>query len=81
MQRTRIKICGLTRPQDVIEAVASGADAVGFVCYGPSPRYVAQEHLRELAAAVPPFVTPVLLFVNAPLQLVDSCLAQVPQAV
>ncbi|MGQ2981706.1 MAG: phosphoribosylanthranilate isomerase, partial [Polaromonas sp.] len=41
--RTRIKICGLTREEDVDAAVAAGADAVGFVMYAPSPRYVSAE--------------------------------------
>jgi phosphoribosylanthranilate isomerase len=63
--RTRIKICGLTREQDVDAAVAAGADAVGFVLYKPSARYVSAARAAELAARLPPFVTPVLLFVNA----------------
>ena len=63
-QRTRIKICGLTREQDVDAAVAAGADAIGFVLYKPSPRYVSPERAVELARRLPPFVTPVLLFVN-----------------
>lgn len=64
VQRTRIKICGLTREQDVDAAVAAGADAIGFVLYKPSPRYVSPERAAELARRLPPFVTPVLLFVN-----------------
>ena len=63
-QRTRIKICGLTREEDVDAAVAAGADAIGFVLYKPSPRYVSPERAVELARRLPPFVTPVLLFVN-----------------
>ncbi len=63
--RTRIKICGLTREQDVDAAVASGADAVGFVLYPASPRAVTPERAAQLARRLPPFVTPVLLFVNA----------------
>jgi phosphoribosylanthranilate isomerase len=63
-QRTRIKICGLTREQDVDAAVAAGADAIGFVLYKASPRYVSPERAAELARRLPPFVTPVLLFVN-----------------
>jgi phosphoribosylanthranilate isomerase len=63
-RRTRIKICGLTREQDVDAAVQAGADAVGFVLYPPSPRYVTPERAAELARRLPPFVTPVLLFVN-----------------
>ena len=64
VQRTRIKICGLTREQDVDAAVAAGADAIGFVLYKASPRYVSPERAAELASRLPPFVTPVLLFVN-----------------
>ncbi len=63
--RTRIKICGLTREEDVDAAVAAGADAVGFVMYQASPRYITTERAVELARRLPPFVTPVLLFVNA----------------
>lgn len=62
--RTRIKICGLTREADVDAAVAAGADAIGFVLYDKSPRHVSIERAAELARRLPPFVTPVLLFVN-----------------
>jgi phosphoribosylanthranilate isomerase len=62
--RTRIKICGLTREQDVDAAVAAGVDAIGFVMYDKSPRYVTPQRAAELARRLPPFVTPVLLFVN-----------------
>ena len=64
LHRTRIKICGLTREQDVDAAVHAGADAVGFVLYAPSPRAVTPQRAAQLAARLPPFVTPVLLFVN-----------------
>ncbi|MFT4193149.1 phosphoribosylanthranilate isomerase [Ottowia sp.] len=63
--RTRIKICGLTREQDVDAAVAAGADAIGFVLYPKSPRHVAPARAAELACRLPAMVTPVLLFVNA----------------
>jgi phosphoribosylanthranilate isomerase len=63
--RTRIKICGLTREQDVQAVVAAGADAIGFVFYQKSPRYVTPERAAELIAAVPPFIACVGLFVNA----------------
>ena len=59
MSRTRIKICGLTRPQDVRAAVAGGADAIGFVFYPPSPRAVSIEQAAELVALLPPFVVSV----------------------
>jgi phosphoribosylanthranilate isomerase len=62
---TRIKICGLSREADVEAAVAAGADAIGFVFYAKSPRAVTPERARALAALLPPFVTPVGLFVNA----------------
>ncbi len=63
--RTRIKICGLTREQDVDAAVQAGADAIGFVLYAKSPRAVSLSRAIELAQRLPAFVTPVLLYVNA----------------
>jgi len=63
-QRTRIKVCGLTRAQDVQAAVAAGVDAIGFVLYAKSPRAVSAERAAQLAQLLPPFITPVLLFVN-----------------
>lgn len=65
MQRTRIKICGLTREQDVAAAVAAGADALGFVFYAKSARHVTLARAAELCRGLPPFVTAVGLFVNA----------------
>lgn len=79
--RTRIKICGLTREVDVAAACAAGADAVGFVCYPKSPRYVDPHRLHALAREVGPFTTPVLLFVNAAPDLVDAVREAVPTAV
>ncbi len=78
--RTRIKICGLTREADITAAVAAGADAVGFVCYPKSPRHVTPTRLRAFARALPPFVAPVLLFVNAAADLVEDALAAMPAA-
>jgi phosphoribosylanthranilate isomerase len=63
-RRTRIKICGLTREEDVDAAVQAGADAIGFVLYAKSPRAVSLARARELARRLPTFVTPVLLYVN-----------------
>jgi phosphoribosylanthranilate isomerase len=62
--RTRIKICGLTREADVDAAVQAGADAIGFVLYPKSPRFVSAQRAAELSKRLPAFVTPVLLFVN-----------------
>lgn len=63
--RTRIKICGLTREADVDAAVEAGADAIGLVMYPRSPRFITVERAAALARRLPPFVTPVALFVNA----------------
>ncbi len=76
--RTRIKICGLTREQDVDAAVTAGADAVGFVFYPKSPRYVTPARAAELARRLPPFVTPVGLFVNASDDELNAALAALP---
>ena len=74
----RVKMCGLTRLEDVLVAVEAGADAIGLVFYPPSPRYVDLDKAAELARAVPPFVTIVGLFVNANPALVRETLAVVP---
>jgi phosphoribosylanthranilate isomerase len=62
--RTRIKICGITRPEDARMAAESGADAIGLVFYAPSPRCISPEQACAIIAAVPPFVTVVGLFVD-----------------
>ncbi|CAN1563090.1 TrpF Phosphoribosylanthranilate isomerase [Burkholderiaceae bacterium] len=80
MNRTRIKICGLTREQDVAEAVAAGVDAIGFVIYAKSARAVTAERAGELARLLPAFVTPVLLFVNETPEAIARACAQVPGA-
>lgn len=78
--RTRIKICGLTREQDVDDAVAAGVDAIGLNQYAPSPRFVSLQRAVELARRLPAFVTPVLLFVNAPVDVVLEALRALPHA-
>lgn len=75
---TRIKICGLTREEDVDAAVAAGADAIGFVFYPASPRYVVPQRAAELARRIPPFVDTVGLFVNATAEAVRAVCAAVP---
>ena len=62
--RTRIKICGITRPGDARAAAEAGADAIGLVFYPPSPRYLSGERAIEIRDALPPFVQTVALFVN-----------------
>ena len=79
--RTRIKICGLTREEDVRATVAAGADALGLVFYPKSPRYVTPQRAGELAAAVPPFVSIVGLFVNPTLEEVQEVLLEAPLTV
>ena len=78
MSMTRIKICGLTRAQDVDAAVEAGADAVGLVFYPESARFVSLAQATELARRVPPFVTIVGLFVNASPETVRATLAALP---
>lgn len=78
--RTRIKICGLTRECDLDTAVEAGADAIGFVRYAKSQRYVSIERAAELARRLPPFVTPVLLYVNERAELVQADCARIGQA-
>ena len=79
-QRTRIKICGLTREADVDAAVAAGVDAIGFVLYDKSARHVTVARATELARRLPPFVTPVLLFVNEQAAAVRAACAGVAGA-
>lgn len=76
--RTRVKICGLTREIDVEAAVDAGADAIGFVFYPSSPRFVTPARAAELARLVPPFVTLTALFVNAPPAEIEAVLSRVP---
>ena len=63
--RTRTKICGITRLEDAKASVRAGCDALGFVFYKESPRYIALDAFKVIARELPPFVTKVGLFVNA----------------
>jgi len=76
--RTRIKLCGLTRPADVSAAVALGADAIGLVFYPPSPRYVSPAQAGQLLAELPAFVSAVGLFVNPTAAEVQACIKAAP---
>jgi phosphoribosylanthranilate isomerase len=79
--RTRIKICGLTQESDVDVAVDAGADALGFNLYPKSPRYISLNRVAELARRLPPFVTPVLLFVNEETTKIIAALASIAGAI
>lgn len=74
MARTRIKFCGLTRQEDIAQAVALGVDALGFVMWPKSRRSITPESLQLLATAVPAFVTRVGLFVDQPAEFIEQCL-------
>ncbi|MDH4396450.1 MAG: phosphoribosylanthranilate isomerase [Limnobacter sp.] len=78
--RTRIKICGLRTLEAVQTCVQSGADAVGFVFYAPSPRAVTPLQAKPLALALGPWVTPVALFVNPTVAEVSEVLRAIPNA-
>ena len=75
--RTRVKICGITRVQDALEAVRCGADAIGLVFYAASPRHVSVQQAQQIVAALPPFISVVALFVNATPAEIKAVLAQV----
>ena len=75
---TRVKICGITRVQDGLDAVRLGAHAIGLVFYAHSPRAVTVEQASAVVDALPPFVTAVGLFVNAEAEFVRETLAAVP---
>ena len=77
---TPIKICGLTREQDVDAAVQAGVQAIGFVLYERSPRHVSAARAAELARRLPAFVNPVLLVVNASESAIEAACAAVPGA-
>lgn len=78
--RTRVKICGITRPEDGVMAVSLGADAIGLVFHRPSPRYIDPETALRIIAALPPFVTTVGLFRNEDSATVRAVLTAVPLA-
>ena len=76
--RTRVKICGITRPEDGVVAAALGVDAIGLVFYPPSPRFVTVETAQQIVAALPPFITVVGLFMNADPAAVQTVIARTP---
>ena len=78
--RTRVKICGMTRVEDIQAAAQAGADAIGLVFYPPSPRFLSLDWARQLAGEVPPFVSTVALFVNPTAAEVYSVVERVKPA-
>ncbi len=76
--RTRVKVCGITRPQDALDAAQAGADAIGLVFYSKSPRAVTMQEANRILASLPPYVTSVGLFVNAAAEEIRNVLANVP---
>lgn len=74
----RIKICGITRPEDALAAAAAGADAVGLVFYADSPRHVDLTQAQAVVRVLPPFVSAVGLFVNAAADEISAVLQRVP---
>ncbi|OEU73071.1 MAG: N-(5'-phosphoribosyl)anthranilate isomerase [Desulfuromonadales bacterium C00003093] len=75
MANTRVKICGITNVEDALQAVEAGADALGFVFYHRSPRFVTPREVQKIIAELPPFVTTVGLFVNEPLPRIRRTMA------
>ncbi len=78
MSRVRIKMCGMTRPEDALAAAEAGADAIGMIFWAGSPRAVDVERAREIVSVLPPFVTAVGVFVDEDGREVDRIAAEVP---
>ena len=78
MTRTRVKICGFTRSEDVVAAASLGVDAIGLVFYPPSPRHIDIAKALEIVSVLPAFTTTVALFADADEQQICRILEQVP---
>lgn len=71
--RVRVKFCGITSAEDAKKGILAGADALGFVFFKESPRYVTQEYAEAIIKDIPPFVTSVGVFVNEDLGFIEEC--------
>ena len=78
MRRTRVKICGITRPQHARAAAEAGADAIGLMFYEPSPRYVSRTRARAVCESLPPLVTVVGVFVNPEPREIEAVIEALP---
>ncbi|OQY20555.1 MAG: N-(5'-phosphoribosyl)anthranilate isomerase [Desulfobacteraceae bacterium 4572_35.1] len=76
INRVRVKVCGITTLEDALQAIAAGADALGFVFYPKSPRYIEVEAAQRIIAQLPPFVAIVGLFVNADPAIIKTTIAE-----
>ena len=77
-RRIRVKICGITRSEDAMTAVDAGVDALGFVFYPQSVRYLSPDHAADIIATLPPFVSCVALFVNASDEAINTVITKIP---
>lgn len=78
MERTRIKVCGLTKPEQAVVTAEQGVDAIGLVFYAPSPRAVTVQQARAICAELPPFCQLVALFLDAEEALVHEVINELP---
>ena len=78
MMRTRVKICGITRPEHARAAASAGADAIGLMFYEPSPRFVPRAQAAAVCAALPPLVSIVGVFVNPAPREIEAAVRGLP---